>query len=157
MAVPRLLHVVMLGVLLVVAACKADEPVVAKPLPQSVIELVVDGRATPLRVAVEVADTDAARERGLMMRDHLAPDSGMLFVWPVPGRHAFWMKNTMIPLDMIFILQGKVVAVIPWAKPYDETPLDPQVDSDMVLEVVGGWASAHGVASGVAVRFPAVP
>ena len=56
------------------------------------------------------------------------------------------MRNTLIPLDMVFIRKGRVVAVVAQAKPLDETPIDPGEDSDMVLEVPGGWANSNGVA-----------
>ena len=129
-----------------VTACGAQDEV----LPKTLVE--VQGVKEVLQVKSEVASTDAARERGLMFRKNMAEEEGMLFVWPGVGRRIFWMRNTLIPLDMVFIQHGKVVGIVPWARPLDETPLDPGVDSDAVLEVNGGWAARHGVVTGAAVK-----
>ena len=72
----------------------------------------------------------------------------MLFVWPEAAPRTFWMKNTPIPLDMVFMRDGQVVGVIPWAKPFDESPLGVADPADMVLEVPGGWTQTHGVGTG---------
>ncbi|MBI1308734.1 MAG: DUF192 domain-containing protein [Proteobacteria bacterium] len=103
------------------------------------------------KVEAEVADTDAEREHGLMGRQVMAEDQGMLFVWDTADRHIFWMKDTPLPLDMIFIAGGKVVGVKAQAQPYDESNIDVGVDSDSVLEMNGGWAARHHVAVGDAV------
>lgn len=108
-------------------------------------------RVGSVDVSAEVADDAAEREKGLMFRRVLGADEGMWFVWPDSGRRVFWMKNTYVPLDMIFVKGGKVVAVIADAKPLDETPLDPGVDSSEVLEMKAGWASSHGVSVGTPV------
>lgn len=101
---------------------------------------------------MEVASTDSTRERGLMFREHMDENQGMLFVWPQSGVHGFWMKNTRIPLDMLFIRKGRVVAIIPWARPMDETPLDAGVESDSVLEVNGGWAARTNTTLGARIE-----
>jgi uncharacterized membrane protein (UPF0127 family) len=105
-------------------------------------------RAGVATVSVEVARTPASRERGLMDRPELAPDAGMLFVFDAAAPHAFWMKNTLIPLDMIFLADdGRVLAVVE-RKPLTLDTTDGGVSSRYVLEVNGGWARAHGVARG---------
>ena len=58
------------------------------------------------------------------------------------------MKNTPLPLDLLFFRQGQHVATVAWAKPFDETPLGPTDPADSVLEVPGGWAAANGVGPG---------
>ena len=64
------------------------------------------------RVRVEVADTEATRQRGLMFRDTLAPNEGMLFVFDASGFYPFWMKNTLIPLDILWLeADGRVVSI----------------------------------------------
>lgn len=99
-------------------------------------------------LAVEIADNDAVREQGLMFRKQMDENKGMLFVWPNAAQRTFWMKNTYLPLDMIFIQHGKVLGVVADAKPLDETPLSVPGTSDAVLEVNAGWAARHGVVAG---------
>jgi uncharacterized membrane protein (UPF0127 family) len=105
-------------------------------------------------VSVELARTDAERARGLMHRRALGRDAGMLFLFDETAEHAFWMKDTLIPLDMIFIGEdGRVTGVVARAVPGDLTPRSAGGPSRYVLEVNGGWAEAHGVAPGDRVRF----
>lgn len=99
-------------------------------------------------VRAEVRDDDEGRAKGLMHREKLAENDGMLFVWPESGRRTFWMKNTILPLDMLFIRDNRVVAIIAWTVPFDETTLDPGVESDSVLEVNGGFAQRNGIGVG---------
>jgi len=108
-----------------------------------------------LRVKVELARTDAETQRGLMYRERLAPDSGMLFLFPVEKHQGFWMKNTFIPLDIIFITHDKkVLGVAENCEPLTERPLrEVPGNSQYVLEVAGGWTHAHGVGPGTQVEF----
>jgi hypothetical protein len=101
-----------------------------------------------LLVRVEIADTPELRGRGLMFRKELPEGTGMLFLFPAETYNAFWMKNTPIPLDMIFIKQGRIVSIIESAKPYDEKILQPDSAYTMTLEVPGGYTSGHGVLLG---------
>ncbi|HKE14351.1 MAG TPA: DUF192 domain-containing protein [Kofleriaceae bacterium] len=115
------------------------------------------GRAEA-RVAVEVARTPAQTERGLMYREHLPPDAGMLFLFDRPRVQSFWMKNTLIALDMIFVSSDMVVAgVVENAAPLTMQPRTlPGVKSQYVVEVNAGWAREHGVTAGVPVAFVGV-
>jgi uncharacterized protein len=106
-----------------------------------------------LGVRVEIADTPELRAHGLMFRKELPEGTGMLFLFPRETRDAFWMKNTPIPLDMIFIKQGAVVSIIENAVPYDESILQPDSSYTMTLEVPGGYASRHGVRLGDRVEW----
>jgi uncharacterized membrane protein (UPF0127 family) len=108
-------------------------------------------------VVVEVADDALRRERGLMYRQELPDDRGMLFVFDEEGEHSFWMKNTVIPLDIIFIdAQGRVTGVVERARPLDLSPRSGG-PSKWVLEVAGGWAAARGVQTGDRVRLEGIP
>ena len=108
------------------------------------------------RFTVEVADTDATRSRGLMFRERMASSAGMLFVYPRPGRAVFWMKNTLIPLDMIFAdATGVVRRVHANAIPHDETPIDGGEGVLAVLEINGGLARRLGIEPGSVMRHPA--
>ena len=84
-----------------------------------------------------------------MYRDHMAEDSGMIFVFSAPDHLNFWMKNTEIPLDMIFAdPRGRIVGIVTNAEPYTETPRGVDADSEYVLEVNGGFAARHHIAPG---------
>lgn len=134
-------------------------PAAAAPAaaPRVVLETPDGGRH---EVAVELALTAAEQERGLMHRRELADGTGMLFVFREAAPRSFWMKNTLIPLDLIFIDEAGVVAgVVRDAEPLTLTPRTPGPDvlARWVLEVPGGWAARHGVAPGARVRLENVP
>lgn len=116
----------------------------------------------PAAVAVEVADEPHEMERGLMWRSELADGTGMLFVFPDDQDHVFWMKNTLIPLDMIFIArdapdQGRVVGVRANTTPLSTAPEGVDAPSRWVLEVPGGWSARHGIGAGARVTFEGIP
>lgn len=110
------------------------------------------------RVAVEVARTQRQTQRGLMYREHLPPDAGMLFLFARPRVQSFWMKNTLIALDMIFVSSEMVVVgVVENAEPSTtKSRTVPGVVSQFVVEVNAGWAREHGIAAGVPVEFVGV-
>jgi len=106
---------------------------------------------------VEVADEPQERAVGLMNRTEMAPSHGMLFVYERPQRATFWMRNTLIPLDMIFAdARGVVTKVHERAQPLDERVIDGGRDVAFVLEVNAGLASRLGVAPGTQLRHPAI-
>lgn len=108
---------------------------------------------------VELADDAAERALGLMNRERLPMGAGMLFVYERPQSVAFWMENTLIPLDMIFLdAAGRVVKVHENAIPGDRTPIPGGSDSVLaVLEINGGLARAIGIAPGAELRHAAMP
>ncbi|HZP46590.1 MAG TPA: DUF192 domain-containing protein [Candidatus Binataceae bacterium] len=110
---------------------------------------------TPLAtVSVEIADTPSARELGLMYRQHLDENAGMIFLFPDAQRLTFWMKNTVIPLDMIFAdTNGRIVGIVENAEPFSERTVGPDADAQYVLEVNGGFARRHHVAVGDLMKF----
>lgn len=98
---------------------------------------------------VEVARTSADITRGLMFRQSLPADGGMLFDLGQEKDVAFWMKNTLIPLDMLFISRsGEVVKIHPQAQPKDLTPIPSEQPVIAVLEINGGRAAMLGLAKG---------
>lgn len=108
------------------------------------------------RFAVEIADTPQSRSQGLMFRESMPKSAGMLFVYDAPQRATFWMRNTLIPLDMIFLdARGVVRHVHHEAIPGDETTIDGGRDILAVLEINGGLARAMGIAAGSQMRHPA--
>ncbi len=107
-----------------------------------------------VRVLAELAVTPRTREVGLMYRGELAPNRGMLFVFPREEIQVFWMKNTLIPLDMIFLDRHKVVVgVVANAKPLTLTPRRVNRPSAYVVEVNAGFAAAHGIRPGTKAEF----
>jgi uncharacterized membrane protein (UPF0127 family) len=107
---------------------------------------------------VDVADTNATRAKGLMNVPSMPMGQGMLFVYETPQRATFWMRNTLIPLDMIFAApDGTVTRVHENARPLDETTIDGGDGVQFVLEINGGLAGALGIAPGTVLRHPAIP
>ena len=101
------------------------------------------------RFRVEIADNDASRERGLMFRKSLGPDAGMLFDFHTTQYVSFWMKNTLIPLDMVFIdARGTVVNVAANATPLSEANIPSAGPVLAVLELRGGRAAQLGIQAG---------
>ena len=110
---------------------------------------------------VEIADDDAERAQGLMFRKKLPAHHGMLFIYDTPREVAFWMRNTLIPLDLIFLDEHGVVRHIHQnARPLDETPIpgavaqDPDPERLMVLEISGGDAERLGIQPGQSMAHP---
>ena len=143
-------------------------PAVSPTSPTSTSGAAATGSAMPkvylstpqgeLAVEVEVVSSEAKIQRGLMFREHLPPDQGMLFlmrqeqVWP------FWMHNTLIPLDLVFIAKDFTIAgIVENAEPRTDTLRQVEQPSLYVLEVNGGYAAAHKLTRGAKVRFDGVP
>ena len=108
----------------------------------------------PVSVTVEVVETDEARQRGLMYRKHLAPDAGMLFIFDREEQHTFWMHNTLIPLDMLFIRSDwTVLGIVENATPLTDQLRSVPGASKYVLEVNAGFSRRHGLQAGTTVRY----
>ena len=104
---------------------------------------------------VEIAADDATRERGLMNRRFMAADHGMLFEFDRDAPVSFWMKNTYIPLDMIFISRtGVVTNIVANAEPLSERVIPSGPPCAAVLELNGGAAAAMGLKVGDKIRHP---
>jgi uncharacterized membrane protein (UPF0127 family) len=127
-----------------------------QPLPRGHVRL-KDAYGGVHRVEVEVAATPEARTRGMMWRRELADGKGMLFLFPREEVQGFWMRNTLIPLDMLFISSDlKVVGIVSRAEPRTLTSRSVGVPSQYVLEVPGGWTEKVGVRKGSPVEFEGV-
>jgi uncharacterized membrane protein (UPF0127 family) len=110
--------------------------------------------ADAVRVRVEVAQTPPERQRGLMFRKQLDPDAGMLFVFEKPTHNVFWMHNTYLPLDMIFITRNwSVLGVVENATPQTDSPREVPGESLYVLEVNAGFTRQHGITQGTKVQW----
>ena len=124
------------------------------PLPDRGALVVRDVFGGAHRITVEIADTGALRTRGLMWRTELPEGTGMLFIFPSEVVQSFWMRNTLIPLDMLFIdKQGRVVGVVQAAEPRTLTSRTVGKPSLYVLEVPGGWSTRNAVRAGSMVEL----
>lgn len=165
----------LLAALLMVSACEsqgkppvaAPPPVQPKPvvtditaqdyvmpkLPRARVVL-VDAFGGKHPVDVEVAASRDSRTRGLMWRTELAEGTGMLFIFDRDQPLSFWMKNTLIPLDMIFIRSDlTIVGIVERAEPKTFSPRAPKGDSMYVLEVPSGWSEKIGLKAGLKVSL----
>lgn len=134
---------------LVLGACACSQ----KQAP-STATVILETASRPIRVEAEVVRTAEEREKGLMYRKELAAYRGMLFIFDREERQSFWMKNTYIALDMIFVSEGmKVVGVVENARPMTTESRAVDAVSRYVLEVNAGFARRHEIAAGTAVRF----
>lgn len=105
------------------------------------------------RVAIEIADTPSSRERGLMYRAEMPEDQGMIFSWDDEAERSFWMHDTCIPLDMLYIgRDGVIQGVLEQVPAMDDTPRAVPCPAAYVLELNAGWTRAHGVAPGQRIR-----
>ena len=107
-----------------------------------------------LTIDVEIADNDSTIERGLMQRSSLPDLSGMLFMMPNEEPQQFWMSNTLISLDIIYVSSAKeVVSMTKYTTPLSQESIDSEVPSLYVIEVPGGFTDTHGIIEGDVVVF----
>lgn len=107
---------------------------------------------------VEIADDPAEKQQGLMWRHTLAPHHGMLFLYRQPTEAAFWMRNTYIPLDIIFIrADGRVHRVAAHAVPLSDTRIPSQGPILAVLEIGAGLAERYGIGPGTRISHRSLP
>ena len=149
--------VVMGLVLVALVGCAASGPQPRLPVtPLSILTA-----RGPVHFRVELASNSSEHATGLMFRTVMAPDAGMLFDFHRPTSVAFWMKNTILPLDMIFIrMDGTVSTIHARAVPESETPIYSAEPIRAVLEINAGRAEALGIEPGDRVEhaiFPASP
>ena len=137
----------------ILAACRAEPasnaalPAAARAAPSGLdlARLTVESGARRHVFTVEVARTGAQQERGLMFRRALGANEGMLFPFDPPRPASFWMRNTLIPLDMIFIRSDGTIARIATATPLSEEPVAVEEAVTAVLEIAGGRAARLGI------------
>jgi len=135
------------------APSKADQPADAiSPLED--LQVVTQAGATH-RFRVEIADDEAERQHGLMNRPEMARDRGMLFEFQDERTRSFWMKNTYIPLDIIYIARdGKIVSIARMTTPFSEAPIPSDGPATGVLELNGGLTEELGIQPGDTVKHP---
>lgn len=117
-------------------------------LPGQPLHITRDGEPIA-RIQAEIADSEDERRHGLMFRDKLPPRSGMLFIYSPPQEASMWMKNTLIPLDMLFIdADRRIIHIHPRATPHSLDVISAQQDVWGVLELAGGAAEALDIRIG---------
>ncbi|MBI2667761.1 DUF192 domain-containing protein [Candidatus Woesearchaeota archaeon] len=109
--------------------------------------LIINNEDNEIKVNIEIADSDSERTQGLMFRESLDKNSGMLFVFEDEDYHSFWMKNTLIPLDMIFISKNLKIVDIKHAVPCDDECISykPKDKAKYVLEVNNNFAIENNI------------
>jgi uncharacterized membrane protein (UPF0127 family) len=148
-------------VLAFAAALSVARPVVALEgapmiLPVDPAPLTVETKDGERRFTVEIAADDSERSAGLMFRTEMDDDHGMLFVFERERRLSFWMKNTPMPLDLVFIDgEGAIVDILP-GEPFSLAPIGPEAPARFVLELKAGTAEKAGIAQGDRVRHPRI-
>ncbi len=115
---------------------------------------IINSGGERVEVEVEIADTDAERERGLMERTELAQDAGMLFVFEEEQQLAFFMRDTLIPLSIAYIDAEGTIVDIQDMQPLDETPVPSAAPAQYALEVNQGFFEARGIQVGDWVELP---
>jgi uncharacterized protein len=149
---------------LLVAGCREDPPAPRPPgTPDGLVQRPVeipfrhDGRLQFMRedgspiveIDIEVAATDSARTRGLMQRTSLPERSGMLFLMPRTDRHSFWMANTPLSLDIMFIApDSHIVNIAKYTRPYSQQAVVAEAPSRFVVETQAGFADTYGIVPG---------
>ena len=114
-----------------------------------IVPLTVRTRNGEQRFAAELADTPDAQARGLMFRTELGPNEAMIFPFPAPRQASFWMRNTVIPLDIIFIgPDRRILNIAANTVPYSEERILSEGPASAVLELAGGRAAELGIAPG---------
>lgn len=128
----------------------------ALEVPQSGLEsvpLTISSQGGVHRFTVEVASTPEQQRHGMMFRTEIGPNEGMIFPYDPPQHAGFWMKNTLIPLDIVFIRADGTIARIATATPHDETPVPSGEPVAAVLEIAGGRAAELGIRPGDRVEW----
>ena len=120
--------------------------------------LVIHAGGSAYQFEVEVVTTPETRAQGLMFRKAMPTNAGMLFIYPGEQAVSFWMKNTLIPLDMLFLkADGSIARIAHNAVPLDETPIPSNAAVKAVLEVNGGTAATLGIKEGDKVEYQTQP
>ncbi len=135
-------------------AADAEPPANVAPADVLRIPVTIATEGGDVTFQSELADSEAERQRGLMYRTSMGAREGMLFLFPTEHQLSFWMRNTYIPLDMVFIKADRtILGIVENATPRTETSRRVPGDSQFVLEVNGGTCAKLGIKAGQSVTF----
>lgn len=153
----------LLGLALTLASCSPNAREASAASTQSAVHPESGLKVVPLtitqagkvhRFKVEVAATPAEQQKGMMFRTRMGTDEGMVFPFPQPREASFWMRNTVIPLDLIFVApDGRIANIAANAVPYSESHLTSAGPVKAVLELNGGRAAELGIVAGDRVEW----
>ena len=140
-------------------ACGGDDTARPTPAPTTSVgaplrSLSLIGSTRTAEVKVEIASTFEERAVGLMFRQSLPTDTGMLFIYPDDQTSGHWMRNTYIPLDIAYVDARGLVIEVRQGKPLDETPLRPQKPYRFALEMTVGWFESHALGQEIRIVIP---
>ena len=149
--------------LLLLGACASETEESAEPETPAAPEIPfrIDGELDIIRegvairtLAIEIADNDSTRERGMMQRTSFPPSTGMLFLFDFEQMQTFWMGNTPLGLDLIFInADSVIVSFAKYAVPYSDEPINSLAPAQYVLEMPAGWVDSNGILEGDRARW----
>jgi len=125
-------------------------------LPTDPTPLVVDGSNGKHNFSIEIANTPDEQEQGLMFRRDMPDDHGMLFAFDQSEPLAFWMKNTPMPLDLVFISKRGEVKAVRQGRPFSTDIISPDQPALFVLELKAGMAEKAGISDGVFMHHPVI-
>jgi uncharacterized membrane protein (UPF0127 family) len=144
----------LLAIALLLSPVRAGEaPMI---LPTDPTPLVVDGANGPHSFSIEIANTPQEQEQGLMYRRSMPDDHGMLFAFDQSEPLAFWMKNTPMPLDLVFVSSRGEVRAVRQGTPFSTDIISPNEPVRFVLELKAGIAEKAGISDGVVMRHPVI-
>ena len=154
------MRISLFALLLVFGACTDSDRTDAEP-EEATIPFRIDGTleiirsgAPLLAIDIEIADNDSSRERGMMQRTGFPARTGMLFVFDEATMQQFWMGNTPLALDLVFIdADSAIVNFAKYAVPFSNAPLTSDGPAQFVLEMPAGWVDLNGVVEGDRVRW----
>ncbi|NOZ88219.1 MAG: DUF192 domain-containing protein [Deltaproteobacteria bacterium] len=148
----RILPATVMALVMVMFGCAFNQGCHAEK--QDSPAVILECKGNKVKVGVEIADTPFKRKQGLMFRKNLDFDNGMLFIFPGEKVRTFWMKNTLISLDMIFINgNNKIVGIIHNAEPLSTERLSVPEPAAYVLEVRAGFSKKYGIYPGCTVEI----
>lgn len=160
---PRIPAILVLAAIFCLAGCRDSEKQVLETeavgfTKEAVLQiLAVESDSILATLDIEIADSEYETQTGLMYREEMKKNRGMLFIFDAPAQHAFYMKNTLIPLDIIFIDANREIATIqPDAQPMDEGSIPSRVPVQYVLEVNAGLSEQWGLEPGDRIRWESI-
>lgn len=146
-----------------IAACRggSDGRVIKTDIPfrpDGILDFTRADSSVVVRLAIEVAESDSAQARGLMDRRSLPARGGMLFINPTPSQREFWMRNTPLPLDIIFIRSDHTIAnIVKRTTPYSDDRIRSEGLAQYVLEVRAGFTDLYGLTDSLRVEWKIQP